>query len=90
VILLDGLNGETLFTVDRAIDTLSRQIAEPVQWAACLDAAIERGATAFLELGPGRALAEMAGNAYPDIPARSLEDFTTAAGLLEWVERFRE
>ena len=90
VILLDGLNGETLFTVDRAIDTLSRQIAEPVQWAACLDAAIERGATAFLELGPGRALAEMAGNAYLDIPARSLEDFTTAAGLLEWVERFRE
>lgn len=87
VTLLDGLAGATLFSVDRAIDTLSRQIAEPVQWAACLDAAIERGATAFLELGPGKALAEMANAAYPDIPARSLEDFTTAAGLLEWVER---
>lgn len=87
VTLLDGLAGETLFTTDRAIDTLSRQIAEPVQWAACLEAALERGASAFLELGPGRALADMATAAYPDIPARSLEDFTTSAGLLDWVER---
>jgi [acyl-carrier-protein] S-malonyltransferase len=87
VTVLDGLNGETLFTVDRAIDTLSRQIAEPVQWAACLDAAIERGATAFLELGPGRALAEMAGNAYPGIPARSLEDFASADGVRDWILR---
>ena len=89
VTLLDGLDGDTLFTPERAIDTLSRQIAEPVRWAACLDAAIERGASAFLELGPGRALADMAGAAYPDRPARSFEDFTTADGLLEWVERVR-
>ncbi len=87
VTLLDGLNGATLFTVDRAIDTLSRQIAEPVQWAACLDAAIERGATAFLELGPGRALAEMAAAAHPDIPARSLEDFASADGVRDWIAR---
>lgn len=88
VTLLDGLAGETLFTTERAIDTLSRQIAEPVHWAACLDAAIERGTTAFLELGPGRALADMATAAYPDLQARSLEDFTTVEGLLEWVKRF--
>jgi len=88
VTLLDGLAGETLFTTERAIDTLSRQIAEPVQWAACLDAAIERGATAFLELGPGRALADMADAAYPGIPSRGLEDFSTAAGLLDWLGRF--
>jgi len=87
VTLLDGLAGETLFTPGRAVDTLSRQIAEPVQWAACLDAALERGATAFLELGPGRALADMAAAAYPSIPARSLEDFTTAGGALDWITK---
>lgn len=88
VTLLDGLAGETLFTTERAIDTLSRQIAEPVQWAACLDAAIERGATAFLELGPGRALADMTDAACPGIPSRGLEDFSSAAGLLDWLGRF--
>ena len=34
---------------------------------------VEAGAVAFLELGPGRALAEMAASAYPAIPARSIE-----------------
>lgn len=87
VTLLDGLAGETLFTTGRAIDTLSRQIAEPVQWAACLEAAIERGASAFLELGPGRALADMASAAYPGIPARSLEDFATADGAVAWITK---
>jgi [acyl-carrier-protein] S-malonyltransferase len=87
VMLLDGLTGETLFTAERAIDTLSRQIAETVQWDACLDALVERGASAFLELGPGRALADMAGTAHPGIAARSLDDFSSPDGLLDWVSR---
>jgi len=87
VTLLDGLAGETLFTTERAVDTLSRQIAEPVHWAACLDAAVERGATEFLELGPGRALADMANAAYPALPARSLEDFSTAGGAVDWITK---
>jgi [acyl-carrier-protein] S-malonyltransferase len=82
VTLIDGLEGATLFTRDKAIDTLSRQIAEPVQWDACLAALTERGANSFLELGPGRALADMAGG-----DARSIEDFASADGLLEWLSR---
>lgn len=82
VTLLDGLEGATLFNRDKAIDTLSRQIAEPVQWEACLAALVERGATAFLELGPGRALTDMAGG-----NARSVEDFSSAEGLLDWLKR---
>ena len=86
-ILLDGLEGATLFTCEQAIEALSRQIAETVHWDACLAAAVERGATAFLELGPGRTLTDMAGAAHPDIPARSLEDFSSAEGLVSWLER---
>lgn len=85
VTLIDGLQGATLFTRDKAIDTLSRQIAEPVQWDACLAALVERGATAFLELGPGRALADMAGD-----NARSIEDFSSAQGLLDWLAKFQK
>ena len=85
VILLDGLAGSTLFSRDQAIDALSAQIAETVQWDACLAAAVERGTTVYLELGPGRALADMASGAYPEIPARSIEDFASPQGLLDWV-----
>ena len=85
VTLIDGLEGATLFTRDKAIDTLSRQIAEMVRWDACLAALAERGATAFLELGPGRALADMAGAA-----ARSIEDFASADGLLDWLRRLEQ
>ena len=85
VTLIDGLDGATLFTRDKSIDTLSRQIAEPVRWDACLAALSERGATGFLELGPGRALADMAGTA-----ARSIEDFASANGLLDWLGRLEQ
>jgi len=32
-------------------------------------------------------LAEMAGNAYPGVPARSLEDFASADGVRDWILR---
>jgi len=87
LVLLDGLEGNALFTRDRAIEALSRQIAEPVRWDSCLDAACERGASRFLELGPGRALADMAAATYPAIPARGLEDFASLDGVAEWLRR---
>jgi [acyl-carrier-protein] S-malonyltransferase len=58
-----------------------------VQWAACLHACVEAGATAFLELGPGRALSEMAASAHPHATARSLEDFRTLRGVRDWLAR---
>jgi [acyl-carrier-protein] S-malonyltransferase len=48
---------------------------------------VEAGASTFLELGPGRALSEMATSAYPGIPARSLEDFRTLTGARTWLAR---
>jgi DNA-binding transcriptional LysR family regulator len=59
----------------------------PVHWAACLRGCVEAGASTFLELGPGRALSEMAKSAYPAIPARSLEDFRTLEGARAWLAR---
>jgi len=58
--LFSGIDGASVLDVDAGLDKLARQIAEPVEWAACLAACVEAGATAFLELGPGRALADMA------------------------------
>ncbi|WP_175820158.1 acyltransferase domain-containing protein [Burkholderia sp. BCC0419] len=85
--LFSGIDGASVLDVDTGLDKLARQIAEPVEWAACLAACVEAGATAFLELGPGRALAEMAGGAYPALPARSLADFRSVDGVTSWLAR---
>ncbi|MBR8233586.1 acyltransferase domain-containing protein [Burkholderia sp. AU42008] len=85
--LFSGIDGASVLDVDAGLDKLARQIAEPVEWAACLAACVEAGATAFLELGPGRALAEMAGGAYPALPARSLADFRSVDGVTSWLAR---
>lgn len=71
----------------RAIETLARQVAEPIRWADCLEQCLALGATAFLELGPGRALTKMLNEMRPDVPARSLSDFRSAAGVARWAER---
>jgi [acyl-carrier-protein] S-malonyltransferase len=85
--LLSGIDGTAVLDAASGIDRLAAQISQPVQWAACLQACIEAGATAFLELGPGPALSGMAGGAYPDVAARSLDDFRTLDGVKNWLAR---
>ncbi|WP_179403214.1 malonate decarboxylase subunit epsilon [Burkholderia guangdongensis] len=85
--LFCGIDGSAVLDTRDGLDKLARQIAEPVEWAACLAGCVEAGATAFLELGPGRALAEMAAGAYPALPARSLADFRSLDGVASWLER---
>jgi [acyl-carrier-protein] S-malonyltransferase len=85
--LLSGLDGASVLNVAEGVQKLARQISEPIDWAANLAACVEAGAIAFLELGPGRALAEMASAAYPTIPSRSLDDFHSLAGLKAWLAR---
>lgn len=85
--LLGGIDAAPVVDVRSGLDRLARQVSTTIRWADCLAAAVEAGATAVLELGPGRALAEMASIAYPDVPARSLDDFRTADGVRDWLAR---
>jgi [acyl-carrier-protein] S-malonyltransferase len=83
--LFSGIDGSAVVDVATGLDKLAKQISHTVQWAACLEGCVEAGASAFFELGPGRALSEMAIGAYPAIPARSLEDFRTLEGAQAWL-----
>ncbi|MEJ1969135.1 MAG: acyltransferase domain-containing protein [Rhizomicrobium sp.] len=83
--LLSGVDGAPVLDVGVGLDKLAAQISQTVQWADCLQACIEAGTTAFLELGPGPALSEMAAGAYRDIPARCLDDFRTLQGVRAWL-----
>jgi [acyl-carrier-protein] S-malonyltransferase len=85
--LFSGIDGSAVLDVRSGLDKLAAQISHTVQWAACLEGCVEAGASAILELGPGRALAEMASSTYPDIPARSFDDFRTLQGVRAWLAR---
>jgi [acyl-carrier-protein] S-malonyltransferase len=85
--LLSGLDAASVLNINDGVQKLARQISEPIDWAGCLAACVEAGAVAFLELGPGRALAEMAAGAYPTMPSRSVDDFHSLAGLASWLSR---
>jgi [acyl-carrier-protein] S-malonyltransferase len=85
--LFSGVDGAAVLDIDSGIDKLAEQISRPVQWESCLQSCVEAGATAFLELGPGRALSDMAANAYPHVAARSLADFRTLDGVRGWLAR---
>lgn len=85
--LFSGIDGNAVLDIPAGVDKLAAQISHTVRWAACLESCVEAEATTFLELGPGRALSQMATSAYPDIPARSFEDFRTLQGVRTWLAR---
>lgn len=86
--IFSGIDGNAVLDVQAGLDKLAAQVSHTVQWAACLEGCVEAGASAFLELGPGRALAEMASAAYPTVPTHSIEDFHSLDGLRARLSRF--
>jgi len=64
---------------------LAAQIASTVRWDECMENVRARHVQCVLEIGPGQALARMWNDRYPDIPARSCDEFRSAAGAAKWV-----
>lgn len=64
---------------------LANQVDTTIDWAATLEAIVERGGIRFLELGPGSALADMVRATYPQIDARAVDDFRSLAGIEGWI-----
>lgn len=68
---------------------LARQIDHTVQWDACLEGLASRRLSCVLEIGPGQSLARLWNARYPDVPARSVDEFHTAQGIADWVARWQ-
>ncbi|NYE59636.1 [acyl-carrier-protein] S-malonyltransferase [Duganella sp. 1224] len=88
--VLAGIDASAVHDHARAVETLSRQVAEPIRWLACMDAAAEAGITVALELGPGGALSRMLQHRHPHIATRSVADFRTLDGIRKWLARAAE
>jgi [acyl-carrier-protein] S-malonyltransferase len=52
-----------------------------------MDSIAARQVRCVLEIGPGQALARLWNQRHPDIPARSCDDFRSAAAIAGWIGR---
>ncbi|WP_426336000.1 ACP S-malonyltransferase [Pseudoduganella sp. R-31] len=86
--VLGGIDAAPVRDKATAIGHLSRQLAEAILWADCMDACAERGITAALELGPGSALSKMLLARHPGIACRSVADFRSLDGIRNWLAHF--
>jgi [acyl-carrier-protein] S-malonyltransferase len=84
---LFGISAINVCDQRTAVAHLSRQLAETIHWSACMDAAAEAGISYALELGPGSALSRMLQQRHPHIRTRSVADFRTLDGILDWLAR---
>lgn len=66
---------------------LSSQIAQTVRWDHCMEAIVEQGVDAVLEIGSGQALARMFNERFGGIAARSADEFRSADAVIRWLER---
>ncbi len=85
--LFCNLSGGRVRRADDARRALAGQIASTVLWADCLEAVHAQRVACVLEIGPGTALASMWRQRHPDIPARSADEFRSAAAVADWVRR---
>ena len=85
--VLAGGTGSIIRNREEAMQSLSEQLAGRVNWAACLDSLDEIGCTIMLELGPGNGLTRMVRDRFPNIDVRSVSEFRTLQGVVDWVAR---
>jgi [acyl-carrier-protein] S-malonyltransferase len=84
--VLAGISGLPVFRAARAREALAAQIAQAIDWRACLQALPEMGCRVALELGPGADLSRMARDQIADLDVRSVADFRSLDGAVRWVK----
>lgn len=79
--------GERIASSAQAARALALQIEQTVRWSACMDHIRARRVGCVLEIGPGAALARMWNQRFPDVPARSADEFRSRSAIVDWVQR---
>ena len=75
---------------DSARAALVGQIAQTVRWDECMENVMARQVHCVLEIGPGQALARMWNHRCPTVPARTCDDFRSAAAVAAWLNSHAE
>lgn len=76
---------DRVWTSAQARTALARQIANTVRWDEAMDQLAQRAPRCVLEVGGGQALARLWQQRHPQIPARSVDEFRSLSGIVQWV-----
>ena len=79
--------GDRISSSRQAASALALQMAHTVRWSGCMDHIHMRRVGCVLEIGPGAALARMWNHRFPDVPARSVDEFRSQSAIVDWVKR---
>jgi len=74
-------------TAEQASRALASQVSSTVQWSTCMDHIHARQVGCVLEIGPGAALSRIWNERFPDVPARSVDEFRSGSAIVDWVVR---
>ncbi len=85
--LLSGIDGAPVFDIKDGLAKLGRQVAQTVDWSACMDACRAANVSGVLELGPGSALATMMDDYRSEGRSRSVDEFRSIDALAGWIAR---
>lgn len=85
--VLRGIDGQPCRRGLDGAAALSRAVAQTVRWDQCQRGIEESGVRVTLELGPGRALTQMATWDPRAIESRSVADFRSIDGVVRWLLR---
>lgn len=85
--VLASIDGGLVRSRDQAVEALSAQLAQTVDWSTCLVSLREGGCIATLELLPGKDLTVMAQAELPEFSCRAMAEFGTLDGVVSWVAR---
>ena len=83
--VVQNVDGRVHGDVETIVETLVRQLHQPVQWTRCVQTLAGMGVTRLVECGPGKALAGMAKRIDKSLEAKAIgtaADFDAA--LAEW------
>lgn len=86
-VLVTNLDGTEAREPDALRHAMAGQIAATVQWRRSLETLAERRPRCVLEIGPGNALSRSWRQRWPDVPARSVDEFNDAEGVQDWLSR---
>jgi [acyl-carrier-protein] S-malonyltransferase len=85
-----GITGAVTRDLAEARRVLAEQVATTVRWDACMDTLAERRPDVVLEVGPGTTLARLWRERFPDIAARSCDEFSGPGEVLDWIRTASE
>jgi [acyl-carrier-protein] S-malonyltransferase len=83
--LLSGIDADSVVDMREGAEKLTAQIAQTLRWRDCLQACVESGAVAALELGPGDSLCRMLENHGVPLAIRAHDQFHRSDTVKKWL-----